>query len=80
VRVQIELQDVVCRNPEDVAQDGDEFYIVGAIFDGQETKAILTRPLQMRKGAVQRFRDDERLLYDKELFIGQTIHCALNRV
>ncbi len=74
--VRIELLDVKCGNTEDVT-GADEFYIVGALSDGTNTKAALTSPMDINDGQTKSFRSDQRVIFDANVPQGRTIRGGL---
>ncbi|HEY9674757.1 MAG TPA: hypothetical protein V6D11_25180 [Waterburya sp.] len=74
--VRIELLDVKCGNTEDVT-GADEFYIVGALSDGTNTKAALTSPMDINDGQTKPFRADQRVIFDANVPNGVTVRGGL---
>lgn len=75
-KVRIELVDVYCGDTEDVI-GADDFYLVGALVGGGQTKAILTRPIKINDKQRKTFRPDDSVLFDGEIPEGQTIKGGL---
>ena len=75
-QVRIELVNVSCGNTEDVT-GADEFYIVGALSDGTNTKAALTTPMDINNGQTKSFRADQRVIFDAYVPQGRTIRGGL---
>lgn len=75
-KVKIELVDVYCGDTEDVT-GADDFYLVGALVGGGQTKAILTRPIKINDKQRKSFSPDDSVLFDGEIAEGQTIKGGL---
>ncbi|MEW6493437.1 MAG: hypothetical protein AB1589_13170 [Cyanobacteriota bacterium] len=75
-QVRIELLDVKCGNTEDVT-GADEFYIVGALSDGTNTKAALTTPMDINDGQTKSFRADQQVIFDAYVPNGVTVRGGL---
>lgn len=76
VRVRIELLEVRCGNTEDVTGE-DEFYILGALSDGTNTKGVLTSPFGINDGQIKPFRSEQQVLFDAIVPAGQTVRGGL---
>jgi hypothetical protein len=62
-QVRIELLDVKCGNTEDVT-GADEFYIAGALSDGNNTQAALTAPFDINDGQTRYFNPTQQVIFD----------------
>ena len=76
VRVRIELQDIICRDTEDIT-GADTFYLVGALSDGASTKAVLTRPVWINNYQTKPFRPEDQLLFDARVPERDTVRGGL---
>ena len=65
-RVRVELIDIHCRDTEDVIKN-DEFFLIGTLAAGFDTKEVLTRPIKINDGQTRSFRREEQLIYDGPL-------------
>lgn len=74
--VRIELLKVECGNTEDVT-GADEFYIVGALSDGTNTKAALTTPIDINNGQTKSFQAAQRVIFDAYVPNGVTVRGGL---
>lgn len=75
-RIKIELIDVYCADTEDVT-GADDFFLVGALVGGGQTKAILTRPIKINDKQRKSFRPEECVLFDGDIPEGQSIKGGL---
>jgi hypothetical protein len=75
-QVRIELLDVKCGNTEDVT-GADEFYIVGAMSDGTNTKAALTSPISINDGQTKSFPWNQQVIFDANVPQGVTVRGGL---
>lgn len=64
-RILVRLDDVVCFDPEDVTGSGDEFYVVGAVTDGQQSAGVLTTPIQIDSNQTKAFGVGGGVVFDK---------------
>lgn len=75
-QVRVELLDVKCGNTEDVT-GADEFYIVGAMSDGTNTKAALTSPISINDGQTKSFSSDQQVIFHANVPQGATVRGGL---
>ncbi len=75
-QVRIELLDVRCRNTEDVS-GADEFYIIGALADGTNTKAALTSPIGINDGQIKSFDPAQQVIFDADVPEEQTVRGGM---
>ena len=66
-RVQVNLQEVVCFDPEEVLGSGDEFYVIGAVSDGEQSEGIATVPIQLDAGETKLFGVGGGVVFDKNV-------------
>ncbi len=76
-RVQVNLQRVVCFDPEDVTGSGDEFYVVGAVTDGANAEGVATQPIQVAAGQTQSFGVGGGTVFDKDVPSDRILKVAL---
>jgi len=76
VHVRVELLEVHCGNTEDVT-GADEFYVVGALSDGESTKSVLTQPININDNQTKSFVATQRIAFDAKVPIGKTIRGGL---
>lgn len=75
-QVRVELLDVKCGNTEDVT-GADEFYIVGALSDGTNTKAALTSPTSINDGQTKSFPSSQQVIFNAYVPQGKTVRGGL---
>src|SRR5262245_36112357 len=75
-KIRMELVDVVCADPEDVTGP-DEFSVVGAVYDGKETRGVLTSPITIGAGQTKPFSAGQSVLYDGQLSDSATLRIGL---
>lgn len=74
-QVTIRLLEVVCSDTEDVT-GADEFYVLGGIYDGANSPAVLTKPININNGQRRPF-PDPTTIYDRNISASATIRVAL---
>src|SRR5262245_51470399 len=79
-RVRVVLDDVICWDTEDVA-GGDEFYLTGAVSDGQQNAGVLTVPLSIKgekkHGRTMRFGIGGGTVFDADVPDDRILKVAL---
>lgn len=75
-KVRIELLSVTCRKTEDIGIFGseDEFYIAGALFDGVNSRGVLTPILDIDNGDTKPY---QHVIFDSDVPLGQNIRGGL---
>lgn len=76
-RVLVKLNDVVCFDPEDVTGSGDEFYVIGAVTDGQQSAGIATVPIQVDSNQTRAFGVGGGVVFDKVVDRNHILKIAL---
>ena len=75
-RLRVELIDVYCGDTEDVHGE-DEFYVVGAVTDGSNTRGVLTSPLGINDGQTRAFASGQSVIFDADVPPDRTLRIAL---
>ncbi len=75
-KVKVELLDVYCADTEDITA-ADDFYLVGALVGGGNTKPILTRPIKINDRQTKQFRPEDSVLFEGEIPPGESIKGGL---
>jgi hypothetical protein len=76
-RVRVWLNDVRCTDTEDVT-GADEFYLIGAVSDGEHTSPILTRPQSINNGqTISPVVNGTNLVFDHDVPEDRVLKVAL---
>lgn len=80
--LRVELVDVSCSDTEDVGTwpvdpGDDEFYVVGAVTDGSNTRPVLTSPIKINDGQTRGFPSGQNIIFDADVPPDRTLRIAL---
>ncbi len=75
-RIQVVLESVVCSDTEDVT-GGDEFYLTGAVSDGENSNGVLTRPISINAGQTKQFGVGGGTIFDFQVPDDRILKVAL---
>ncbi|HEY9709459.1 MAG TPA: hypothetical protein V6D48_14745, partial [Oculatellaceae cyanobacterium] len=75
-RIRVVLENVTCYDTEDVT-GADEFYLVGAISDGQQSSGVLTRPISVNDKQTKSFGIGGGTVFDAEVPEDRILKVAL---
>ena len=76
-RVMVNLVDVICFDPEDVTGGGDQFYVIGAVSDGEQTRGITTEPIQVGANQTRAFGVGGGVVFDQNVPPDRVLKVAL---
>ncbi len=76
-RIMVRLDDVVCFDPEEITGSGDEFYVIGAVSDGEQTEGITTVPVQVAKNETKPFGVGGGIVFDAEVPTDRLLKIAM---
>ena len=76
-RIQVNLQEVVCFDPEEITGSGDEFYLIGAVSDGEQTEGVVTVPIQIDSNETKPFGVGGGVVFDHDVPSDRVLKVAL---